>query len=422
MITAPRTILDFNQTSQFEAAVKSRTKDLELITQSQEDIKRALLNVMEDLEVARDQLQLEKVKDDAILASIAEGLIAVDINRKIIMINNAAAQLIGLKTQDMLGKDVTDIPLYNEEGTRVSFENRPTQRALRSGQQVESVYYLVRGGKIKFQVAITVTPVQVDGKIIGAIDIIRDVTRESEIDRSKTEFVSLASHQLRTPLGIAKWYLEAIKDEGFLKNLSPTAQDYFNEVYKSNERLLSLVRDLLSVSRIEQGKVRNNPQKVNVSDLIKEIVKGVNISATKNKILIAVDIKNRQIPLVYIDPLRLYEVVENLLSNAIAYSHAGSTVNLMVNVNKTKISIVVADKGIGISEEDQKKLFTKFFRSETAVIKNTEGSGLGLYVVKSYVESWGGQISVKSDENKGSAFLITLPLAQLTKNHIKRRR
>src|SRR6185369_9691096 len=112
----------------------------------------------------------------------------------------------------------------------------------------------------------------------------RDVTHEKEIDKAKSEFVSLASHQLRTPLGIMKWYLEAIMSEKYFKNLTKTEKNYIDEVYKNNERLLILVRDLLSISRIDESKVRNTPLLVDISQIIKRVIKEMNILALKHKV------------------------------------------------------------------------------------------------------------------------------------------
>jgi signal transduction histidine kinase len=298
----------------------------------------------------------------------------------------------------------------DEDGNEVPIHDRPTQKALETGKLVYATYIFVRKDKTKFPVAINVTPIKLDGVIIGAIDTFRDITREKGIDRAKSEFVSLASHQLRTPLGISKWYIEAIKTEGYLDKVPDIAKDYFNEIYKSNERLLVLVRDLLSISRIDQGKVKNTPSLVNVPELITTITKSMSVLAKKNNITINLDLKKSEIPEVLIDPLRLQEVIENLITNAVIYSAENEKVDVNLDKKNGHLVIRVKDTGIGISAEDKKKLFTKFFRSEKAVMKNTEGSGLGLYVVKSYVDGWGGSITVESSENKGSTFIVTVPL------------
>ncbi|HSW88387.1 MAG TPA: PAS domain S-box protein [Candidatus Saccharimonadales bacterium] len=403
-------IRDITERRKADEAIECRTKALEELSKSQEETKQAMFNVMEDLEDAKTRIQIEKVKDEAMFASIGEGLIAIDNNRNITIVNKAAEDMLGWKMKELIGKEITTLPLEDEEGNAMPFEKRPAYMVLSSGKAKTMTSFFVKKDKTRFPIAINVTPIILEGKTIGLIETLRDITREKEIDRAKTEFVSLASHQLRTPLGIAKWYIEALIGEGYLNKAPAVAKEYFNEVYKSNERLLSLVRDLLSISRIDQGKIRDTPKLINIVDIIKDVLKEMNLIAAKNSITIQLEIKKPKIPSMFIDPLRLQEIIENLITNAIAYSISHGKVEIIVALNANTVCISVKDTGIGISKHDQKKLFTKFFRSERATVKNTQGSGLGLYVVKSYVDGWGGEIAVDSEEGKGSTFSIRLPI------------
>ncbi|HET7099388.1 MAG TPA: ATP-binding protein [Patescibacteria group bacterium] len=386
-----------------ETRVKSRTQELE-------NTKEAMLNVMEDLEKAKGIIEVKNAKDEAMLASIGEGIVAVDNLGKVMIMNKVAENMLGWKTKEMLGKKITDLKLENEDGTFIPFNRRPTTRALSTGATIKVTYFFVRKDNTRFPMAITATPIKLNKKAIGLIEIIRDVTEELEIDKAKSEFVSLASHQLRTPLGIIKWYLEALNEEAYIKNAPDNVQKYFNEIFKSNERVLSLVRDLLSVSRIDQGHVKNIPKLTDVTKMVKNIADQMKILARKDDIALTLDIKNKEIPLINIDSLRLHEVIENLVTNAIVYSNPKGIVKITIDQKDDNIILSVEDHGVGISKKDQVKLFTKFFRSQNAITKNTEGSGLGLYVVKSYIDVWGGKITVKSTEGKGSTFSIRLPI------------
>jgi len=378
------------------------------IETAQEQTQKAMLNIMEDLEQAKAVIEVEKVKDEAILASIGDGLIAVDKDSKVVIVNKSAQKILGLKRANLMGKDINSLRFEDEEGRQPPLSRRPTSIALTTGRSVSGSYFFTRKDTTRLPLAINITPIKLDGKIIGALDILRDVTREKEIDRAKSEFVSLASHQLRTPLGIIKWYLEALEGENYFKNPPRQVRQYFDEIYKSNERVLSLVRDLLSVSRIDQGRVSNMPKPVDLGQAVTAIVRQMQIIADKKKVILNLSVKDKGIPLVNLDILRFYEAVENLVVNAIDYTEAGGRVDVLVNRSGKRPLISVTDTGIGISAADQKNLFTKFFRSEKAVGYNPEGSGLGLYVVKSYVEGWGGKISVRSEEGKGSTFTIIL--------------
>ena len=390
--------------------IEKTNENLERINKAHEESKQAMLNVMEDLEEAKDLLEQEKVKTEAMFTSIGEGLIGVDNDRKITIMNKAAENMLGRQLKDVIGHEITSLPLEDEEGNPIPTNKRPTYSALTTGKLVDSKYFFVRKDKTRFPIAINVTPVKLDGKVIGAIDIFRDITEERKIDKAKSEFVSVASHQLRTPLGIAKWYLEAIKEDGYFKDAPKKALDYIDEIYKSNERLISLVRDLLSVSRIDQGQVKDKPQNTDVAQLVDEVVKEVGIMAAKKKIKLNTILGLDSSLAAFIDPIKFHEVIENLVSNAIEYTPAGGTVKVYISKYDGQLVVSIKDTGIGISLADNKKLFTKFFRSEKGVSSYTDGSGLGLYVVKSYVEGWGGKISVDSAENKGSTFTVTIPI------------
>lgn len=377
---------------------------------TQEDSNTAMLNVMDDLEEALSTMKIERAKDDAMLASIGEGVIATDNKGEIIVVNKTAEKILNLKSGNLIGHSIIDLPLEYESGRPITFKKRPIYHALSSGKQINTICYYTKKNKIRIPLAINATPVKLAEKIIGAIDVFRDITTEIEMDRAKSDFVSLASHQLRTPLGILKWYIEAIIKEGIATKIPKSVKDYLNEIYKGNERLLCLVRDLLSVSRIEQGRVKDNPQSVNITQIVKDIVKEMNIFAIKDKIKIDLKVRHSRIPSLYIDPLRFREVIENLLTNAIVYSNANETVEIVIDQKDKQLFIAVTDKGIGIPKNNLKNIFSKFYRTDIAIAKNTEGTGLGLYVAKSYVEGWGGKITVTSVEGKGSTFTVTLPI------------
>ena len=395
-----------------EKLSNSKREELQKINVSHDEVKRAILNVMEDLEEAKKTIEEEKAKDEAMLDSLGEGLIALDIKGKVIVINKMTTTLLGIKSKDIIGKKITEIFLEDEAGNQVLEQKQPSYTSLSSGEITKGNYFFIRKDKTKFPVAITATPIKLNGKTLGLIQIIRDITQEKEIDRAKSEFVSLASHQLRTPLGIIKWYLEALENETYFTKAPPTIKEYFNVIYKNNERVLSLVRDLLSVSRIDQGQTKSTLKPIDLIKTVEEIVERMQVVARKKKITLRIDLPKKKIPTIDADALQLEEVIDNLIGNAIKYTNSNGLVDFSISTNEKKVLISVKDNGIGISKSDQRKLFTKFFRTEVAIEHNPEGSGLGLYVVKSYVESWGGEVSVQSSEGKGSTFTISFPLSQ----------
>jgi len=393
------------------AEQKKLEKRSTVYNQELENTKQAMVNVWDDLNNEKVKLQEGKVRDDAMLESIGEGIIFIDTNGRIVLVNKAAEEMIHSKASEIIGKRIDLIvPLVDETDSVIPFKQQPIHDALSGKKKIFGVYYFLPKGKNKISVSLTVTPVLLQNEIIGAIEVFRDITREREIDRAKTEFVSLASHQLRTPLGIAKWYLEAVEKTGYMEKAPEEIRDYIKQVYESNERVLSLVRDLLSVSRIDQGRIKDNPKSTNIVHLVEGVIKELSIMATKKGVQLDLLAKSRSLPTMSIDSLRLHEVIENLITNALEYTPTGGTVKVVIDKDGNEFRVSVRDNGIGISQEDQKKLFTKFFRSERGLTSNADGSGLGLYVVKSYVENWGGKVMVASKEGRGSTFTIKIPL------------
>ena len=371
-----------------------------------------------DQKNAEDKLIEEKTKDEAILASIGDGVIVTDHESKIILINSATEALLGWKSIELLGKKLFDtFQVEDAKGNKISDSERPTQIALTTGKKISSTitttnYYYIKKDGTKLPVAITVTPVILNNEIVGVVDIFRDITHEEAIDKSKNEFISIASHQLKTPLGITKWYLEVLQKDEYINNSPKNIKDYFDVIFKNNERVLSLVRQLLLVSRIDQGRIKNVPLAMNVVEVVSEIIDELQLLAQKKDIKLSLEIKEPNLPNLYIDHLRFHEVVVNLVANAIEYTPSLGIVTITLDKKDTDLVIIVKDTGMGINSDEQKKLFTKFFRSESAVAQNPDGTGLGLYVVKSYIDEWGGNISVESEAGKGTTFTINLPVSQ----------
>jgi PAS domain S-box-containing protein len=405
---------DISKRKNVEEALNRRNKKLETLTKKQERTRRELLAVLQDLRGAKDEINLEKTTDQAMLENLGEGLIAIDSKARIMMVNKTAEKLLGRKAAEVRGASITKLPMVDADGRQIPAAERPIHAVLRDGATVGpsfTGYCFVHKDKGKFPTALTITPIRLEGKIIGAIQLFRDISKEQEIDKAKTEFVSIASHQLRTPLGLAKWYLAAMQEEG-LENLSKVSRGYFDEIYRSNERVLKVVRELLSVSRIDQGRVNNDPKVTDVTKVVKDIVQELSQAAVNKKVKLGLTLKQKRLPSIRIDQMHLHEVVQNLITNALEYTLPGGSVSVDIAQKGRVLVVNFTDTGIGIAEEDQTRLFSKFFRSEKAALQNPDGSGLGLYVVKSYVEEWGGKLTVRSHEGKGSTFTITVPIKE----------
>lgn len=405
--------IDITERKRKEKVLEQSNQELEIINKTEKKFSGAMTKLLKDLAKTKNDIELEKARDDALLSSIGEGIFAVDVNNRFIFINKKAEEILGIKSVDLIGKKKTpsNIPLEYLDGKFVPSSKRPTAIALKTRRSSYNEKYLLgRPDGMKIPISLTVTPVKMDGKVIGAIDVFRDISEEMRIDKSKTEFVSVASHQLRTPLGIIKWYVEMLQKEDYIKKAPPKVSQYISEIERGNTRLLALVKDLLSVSRIDQDKVQNNPQLINLSKFIPSIVENMKMLSDSRNVDIQVDI-DKLTPKIKVDPAKLHSVIENLVSNSIKYSKdEGGFVKISSRKYREGVVIEVEDDGIGIAEEDIKDLFQKFFRAVNAIASNPDGSGLGLYVAKSYVDSWGGEIDVRSKLNEGTKFKIYIPI------------
>lgn len=238
-----------------------------------------------------------------------------------------------------------------------------------------------------------------------------DISERKRLDMAKTEFVSMASHQLRTPLTAINGYSEMLLD-GDAGDLNEEQKEYVEELYSSNKRLIDLVNDLLNVSRVDLGTYAIRPEKIEIKEIAEETLKDLSAKIKEKSLKIA---KNYQeIPLVELDRKIIRMIFENLLSNSVKYSSEGGNVILSIKSDEKDIIISVFDNGCGIPKKDQPKIFTKLFRADN--IRETEGTGLGLYIIKSILSQTEGKIWFESEEGKGSKFYVRIPLKGMKKN------
>ena len=245
--------------------------------------------------------------------------------------------------------------------------------------------------------------------------IVRDVTKEQEIDKVKSEFVSLASHQLRTPLTAVNWYTEMLLS-GDIGKFQPEQKKYLKEIYNGNNNMIDLVKALLNVSRIELGTLAIEPESTNLKKLSDSVLEEFKLIIKKNKLKIEKDY-TKELSDINIDPKLMRIVFQNLISNAIKYTPLGGQINIGITKQKSDILISVKDTGYGIPKDQQSKIFTKLFRADNIVEKETEGTGLGLYIIKYVVEQFKGKIWFESRENKGTTFYVTIPSRGIKKKN-----
>jgi PAS domain S-box-containing protein len=362
-------------------------------------------------ELAKQRLiEEQRAKYESLITSIGEGIVAVDTDGRVIFANQAVERMTGLKTADCFGKKwVETQKAFDMDGKPMPPESHPIIAAIKAGKVMSSNLIFERQDKSTFPITATASPVIIGGKVVGAVAAFKDITKEMEVDKAKSEFVSLASHQLKTPMAAIKWYLELLTS-GDAGKLNKDQKSYLSEIQQSNLRMNGLVDALLNVSRIELGTFIIEPEPSNVLKIADEAASELEpqIRAKKIKFTKTYD---RKLPEMMVDRKLINIIFQNLLSNAVKYTPAKGKVALNIKRSGEDVMIAVSDSGMGIPANQQDKIFKRMFRAENAVSSQTEGTGLGLYLVKSILENAGGKIWFESAEGKGANFYVTLPLS-----------
>lgn len=402
----------------FDKKVEEKTKELlykakmaEEQARVLEDTKQALLSTFKDIKTQKDKLQEEKLKSNTLLSSIGDGVLATDREGKIILINNAAGKMLGYQESESLGQQIyTILKVADEEGNLIPWEEQPIKKAIYTGKSWANVgidqFYIKKNGD-KFPVSTTTSPVIFKENIIGAINVFRDITKEKEIEKAKSDFISLSSHQLRTPLSTINWYTEMLL-EGDAGKLDKNQEKYIKEIHIGNQRMIKLVNDLLSVSRIELKTMPIQEESCDPKKVADDVIESYSTKIKEKKLSLEKNYPDENL-IFKADKNILRIILENLISNAIKYTPNKGEIRVGLEKRDKEILIQVSDNGYGIPKKQQDKLFTKFFRADNIRDKETDGTGLGLYIVKSLTEKVGGKISFSSEEDKGSTFYVTIP-------------
>ena len=369
----------------------------------------------QELEEANILIRTEKERAEGILRfleSIGEAVYATDADRKIIFINKTAAEYIGKSPEEIMGTHTSDHFIFEAGDATDLARQFPIQTVLESQETVifPNHTFAVKGEK-KLPVTGTASPIIDDeDKLLGVIVIFQDITEKYELEQMKDRFLSVAAHQLRTPIGSMRWSMELLQNGDFGK-LPKGASEAVQQLYDNSTRLISLVNDLLDVSRIDQGRAQEEAQDSDIAELIRKVIETLAGEAEQKGVVITYA-PSGDLPSIHITQQHIFDALENLVSNAIRYNRQDGTITIETQVVEDTIEIRIIDTGIGVPIEDQPKLFSKFFRASNAVRSFTDGSGLGLSVVKSYVEENGGSVSFESQEGIGTTFIVRLPIHQ----------
>lgn len=378
----------------------------------------SMVGLLMSMYIAFEEVEEGKEKMNAIIQSMGDAVFVCNSEGRIILMNKEAEKFSGFSFEDVIDKKYTDIFKFSFEKEEKKKYPDFVGEVVKTGKTKELGDHtiLTSENNSALPVSISAAPIKDDatGRSLGCIVVVHNMTRERELEIAKDNFLSIAAHQLRTPLGSIRWNMEMLLS-GDVGKISEEIKQVLMQIHGSNTRLIGLVNDLLNVSRIDQRRVSDKPEETDLVKVIKEAAKEIEPETVRRQVAISIKEKGK-IPKIIIDGKRFREVIQNLLSNSVKYNKRDGKVNVFVEKLETKLKITIGDTGIGIPKKDQSKLFTKFFRAVNAISSATDGSGLGLFVVKSYIESWGGGVSFKSEEGKGTTFVIFLPLKP--KQHI----
>ncbi|MCA9397583.1 PAS domain-containing protein [candidate division WWE3 bacterium] len=378
-----------------------------------------------EAKVAEKMFELTKSNEmnEAILANIGDGLIVVDAHLKILSANRSAEKMLNVSEGDLdhitwPGKYV----VVNETNTVVAIDELAVSEALRTGTIIhDDKHMFTRADGSRFFVFFTASTIKQEDTVIGAIIVFSDITLEKEIDQAKTEFVSLAAHQLRAPLSTISWYVETLLD-GDIGEFDNEVKESLEQVYSDSNRLIELVNALLDVSRLDLGTFSIQPEPVILVDIITDVLRLVKPRQEEKNLAIKTDIEGA-IPVINMDKTLTRMIIDNLITNAIKYTPKGGTVSVSLGIHKAgqtvegvylnedSILFSVRDTGYGIPSYQQGKIFQKLFRADNVKYKDEQGTGLGLYMVKAIISEIEGNIWFESKEGEGTVFYVLLPMS-----------
>ncbi|HNP74878.1 MAG TPA: PAS domain-containing sensor histidine kinase [bacterium] len=343
-----------------------------------------------------------------ILENISDCIVVTDQEGMILYANRALEKTTGFKVKEVLGKKAGSNQLWGGLMDKKFYEHLWQTVKVRKIAFAAELENKRKNGE-KYDALLRISPVlDTTRRIKYFISVEKDITQEKAIDRSKTEFVSLASHQLRTPLSAINWYAEMMLN-GDIGGVNKELKEYLKEIYDGNQRMIELVNDLLNVSRVDLGTIEINIEKVDVVELAEDVLGDLAPKIKLKNVKLIKDYDARLKP-IKSDAKFLRIIFQNLLSNAVKYNRDQGKVYLTIAQKGLKLFIEIRDTGMGIPQHQQHKIFTRLFRADNAKEKVTEGSGLGLYLIKLAVEKGGGKIWFDSQEGKGTAFFIELPI------------
>jgi PAS domain S-box-containing protein len=346
------------------------------------------------------QARLSRVA--AIVQSSGDAIAATSLDGTIQSWNRGAEVMFGKTAAEMIGRNVSTIV-----ATTITEKLRDALGRAAAGETATPFDAAARGPRGRhLDISLMMSPITAsDGRVTAVAVIGRDITDRVQAQKMKSDFVSFVSHQLRTPLAGIKWMLELVSAS---PELSEDASEYVADARESADRLVALVNDLLDVSRLEEGRLAVAPQSVQLEEVTQSLLAELDGLVRQKSIDLTFNMESA-IPPVHVDLKLIRQALANLISNAVKYTPDGGQIALAIEHDAGTVRWKIRDSGIGIPVASQARLFEKFFRADNALVIETEGTGLGLYLVRLIVTQFGGGVSCESEEGRGATFVVTLP-------------
>lgn len=363
------------------------------------------------------RLTEEQLKGQALMGSMADGVVVIDNQGKIAFINRAAQTMTGWDESAQTLDWRTVLALKTSDGQPLAATDNPVTQAWQAKAPIirNDLDLVTRAGR-NYELSLSVSPINdQQGNINGAIAVFRDVSKEREVERQRNEFISTASHEMRTPVAAIEGYI-ALAMNTKVAMIDDRARTYLNKAHDNTQHLGDLFRNLLSITKIEEGQVKRRAKPFDLTRLIRDLVQDMQFNASNKHLSLTftggVQATGKTIlppTPVMADPERIREVAANLIDNAIKFTEAGGIV-VQVTSDKQIVTVSVTDSGPGIAPEDIPHLFQKFYRVDTSATRTVGGTGLGLYLCRQIIELYGGRTWVDSAIGRGSSFHFSLPL------------
>lgn len=342
-----------------------------------------------------------------IIDSIAEGVVVFTDALRVRFANRGARRLLGDIDGEALEEFVQEMASIGRNPKSLAHPEYPPRKALREGLPIKTIVLWTRPDGVSHEVEIFATPLRRDRETVGVVMTIRNVEQQLQVERELREFIAIASHQFRTPLASISWFLEILLSGRVGGKLGSQQTEMVQQAQEAVKRLKDTIHLTLNAASTEFGVLEVKPEPHNIGKLLKEEVDHMLLFAKRKQQEIKLYLP-RTSPTIPVDVTIFRFVMMNLLSNAVKYSPEGGEIVVETVTEPRRLLISVKDNGVGIPQKDQSRIFTKFFRAGNIMMKS-EGTGLGLYIVKNLLESVGGSIWFESTEGKGTTFTVVIP-------------